>query len=187
MTATRACSARPAMVLAGLVWVALGAGCRAAGPAAERAAYRRVQRAYDGAPPVIPHAVSALQRQDCLSCHDRGMRLEDGRLAPKTPHPQLTNCAQCHVEQAGRGDGLAPNTFVGLRHPDRGTRAYAGAPPTVPHDLDNRRNCLGCHDALGGSPITSPHPDRANCLQCHVPQIRGLPPWRPNSFEQEGS
>lgn len=187
MTAIRPFSARPSIALAGLACVALCAGCRAAGPVAERAAYRRVQRAYDGAPPVIPHAVRALQRQDCPSCHERGMRLEDGRLAARTPHPQYTNCVQCHVEQIGRGDGLAPNTFVGLLHPDRGTRAYAGAPPTVPHGLDNRPNCLGCHDALGGSPITSPHPDRVNCMQCHVPQREGLPPWRPNSFEGDGA
>ena len=171
---------------ASLVILAIGiASCRAATPPVARASYRKTQRAYDGAPPVIPHAVEALQRQDCLTCHERGMRLDDGRLAPSTPHPRQTNCRQCHVEQMTPREGLARNTFVGGRDPARGSRAYAGAPPTIPHDLDGRSNCLGCHDTYGGSPIATPHPDRTNCLQCHVPMRPGTTAWRDNSFEGE--
>lgn len=154
----------------------------AAGRAEGRAGYRRAQRAYAGAPPVIPHAVRALQRQDCLACHAEGIDLGEDGLAPRTPHPQQTQCAQCHVEQPGRGDGLAASLFEGWREPERGTRAYPGAPPTVPHRLHTRSNCLGCHGELGGSPIRTPHPDRVNCRQCHVEARPETAPWRINTF-----
>lgn len=147
-----------------------------------RAAYRRVQRAYDGAPPVVPHAVRALQREDCLACHREGMEVEGEGLAPRTPHPGQVTCQQCHVEQVTRRADFAGNTFVGLRHPGHGTRAYAGAPPTIPHALNGRGNCLGCHGESGGSPIRTPHRDRVNCRQCHVPSHPGTALWRGNAF-----
>ncbi|NLL18193.1 MAG: hypothetical protein GX262_04095 [Clostridia bacterium] len=45
----------------------------------------------DGFPPPIPHDLEA--KTDCLVCHREG---ELGK-APKTPHPELTTCRQCHV------------------------------------------------------------------------------------------
>ncbi|MFQ5568863.1 MAG: multiheme c-type cytochrome [Rhodothermales bacterium] len=57
-------------------------------------------------------------------------------------------------------------------------RAYPGAPPIIPHLIENDRNdgdaCLTCH-ADGGyvprfdayTPVT-PHPTLVNCRQCHV-------------------
>ena len=153
---------------------------------APRAVYRRVQRAYDGAPPVTPHPVRALQRQDCLTCHKDGMEVPGEGLAPSTPHPEQVQCMQCHVEQVTQSAGLAENRFEGYREPLRGTRAYAGAPPTIPHQVTSRRNCLGCHDRMGGSPIRTPHADRVNCLQCHVPGS-GRTPWRENTFSGEAA
>lgn len=51
-------------------------------------------------------------------------------------------------------------------------RAYEGAPPLVPHDVEARKVlCQECH-ATGaeGAPIT-PHPTRTHfCIACHVPQ-----------------
>ena len=60
-------------------------------------------------------------------------------------------------------------------------RAYPGAPPTIPHLLISEKgiggkNCLQCHQNGGYvdqfkafAPVT-PHPEWANCKQCHVPQ-----------------
>lgn len=45
----------------------------------------------DGFPPQIPHELEG--RGDCLVCHRDG---EVGKT-PKTPHPELTTCRQCHV------------------------------------------------------------------------------------------
>ncbi len=134
-----------------------------------RTAERRLQRAFDGAPPVIPHAVRSLQRQECLSCHGEGLRVHEEGLAPSTPHPERILCRQCHAERLVSGEGPSLNTFRGLRNPARGKRDSDGAPPAVPHELVERRNCLGCHGDLGGSPIVSPHADRSVCLQCHRP------------------
>lgn len=49
-------------------------------------------------PPIIPHAVAPEDGgQECLACHLDG---EDG--APRTPHPHLVDCRQCHIApQAG--------------------------------------------------------------------------------------
>ncbi len=58
-----------------------------------------------------------------------------------------------------------------IRPPDK-TPLVAGAemlkfPPTIPHSLQNRTNCISCHEAEIRPPVT-PHPERKNCQQCHV-------------------
>lgn len=159
-----------ATALAVLAAAACATGDPAARSGEDRARYRQRQRAYDGAPPVIPHAVRSLGRQDCLNCHREGMDLQGGGIAARTPHPERTACRQCHVEQVAASAVFVANGFAGWRHPGAGTRAYPGAPPTVPHPRNGREGCLGCHGANGGSPIRTPHSDRVNCLQCHVEQ-----------------
>ncbi len=175
-----------------------GQGPAAAGArtkvAAERAAYRRAHRPYDGAPPVIPHAVRALGRQDCLKCHREGMEMvEPGpqQVSPKSPHPQFTNCQQCHLEIMDKAGTPAvrsapSNSFVGLRHNETGSRAYPGAPPTMPHPVWMRESCASCHGKSGGSPLRTPHPDRVNCQQCHIAAKEpAAAPFVPNSFGSE--
>ncbi|WP_041219274.1 hypothetical protein [Desulfitobacterium dichloroeliminans] len=44
----------------------------------------------EGFPVQIPHAIEG--REDCAMCHNEGVG-----GAPKTPHPELTVCRQCHV------------------------------------------------------------------------------------------
>lgn len=166
------------LALAGVVVLTAIAGARGGGEAPQgdtRVRYQRSHREYDGAPPVIPHAVRALGREDCLGCHGEGMDLGEDGLVPRTPHPERVNCQQCHVEQVEPEARFVPNTFVGARHPRHGTRAYPGAPPTLPHPRNGRENCLGCHGTNGGSPIPTPHADRVNCLQCHVEQLAAAP------------
>jgi len=60
-------------------------------------------------------------------------------------------------------------------------RAFHGAPPSIPHPVDERQNvgdnsCLKCHENGGFvekyqayTPVT-PHPELVNCKQCHVAQ-----------------
>ena len=59
-------------------------------------------------------------------------------------------------------------------------RAYPGAPPVIPHAIDEGdvggRLCLACHGDGGWvprfeayAPVT-PHPELISCRQCHVPQ-----------------
>lgn len=163
-----------AFLAVSLVVAAAAGGCarneRAARTGPERLLYRSAQRAYDGAPPAVPHAVRELARQACLDCHKEGLDLGAQGMAPRAPHPERGECLQCHVEQDRKTALFAANAFVGLRHRAVGTRAYAGAPPTLPHPRNGREACLGCHGERGGSPIHTPHADRVNCLQCHVEQ-----------------
>ncbi len=58
-------------------------------------------------------------------------------------------------------------------------RAYEGAPPLIPHEVEARKGmCLDCHGTgLDGAPLT-PHPTRAHyCLQCHVGQDLTVEPF----------
>ena len=58
-------------------------------------------------------------------------------------------------------------------------RAYEGAPPLIPHDVEARKGlCQSCHGTgEGGAPIT-PHPDRTHfCLQCHIGQDLSVKPF----------
>jgi len=55
---------------------------------------KKLPRAYEGAPPLVPHDVEA-RKGLCQECHTTG---EQG--APITPHPTRTHfCVQCHVGQ----------------------------------------------------------------------------------------
>ena len=139
----------------------------------ERAA-RDARRAFYTAPPVIPHDVVPNQARQCQFCHEEVRETPFG-VSIKTPHPQFTNCFQCHVAQKTT---LEPNpepvatTFKGLLEPKDGSRNNPVAPPTIPHRLFLRENCLSCHDSknprLG---MRTPHPQRSQCVQCHVPEM----------------
>lgn len=135
-------------------------------------------RAYSGAPPVIPHAVQELGRQDCLSCHLRGDAAGDERPAKRTPHPELERCVQCHVER--KSDGLyRRSTFVGHTYLI-GHRQQPQGPWLVPHPLTLRENCVGCHGAATAQArLRTKHPERVRCTQCHVPAHEGFPGPRP--------
>lgn len=134
---------------------------------------RAKRRAFDGAPPVIPHAPLGA---DCTRCHTAtGKRVPPLGIAPANPHlgnPRagaFKNCRQCHVFN------LTPtlfvkNTFRGI--PQRltpGPRAFAGAPPVIPHAIFLRENCRACHSGPAARrEILCTHAERANCRQCHL-------------------
>jgi nitrate reductase (cytochrome), electron transfer subunit len=64
-------------------------------------------------------------------------------------------------------------------------RAYPGAPPLIPHGVENdgiiADRCLTCHENGGYVPSynayapVSPHPEKESCRQCHVPQETSKP------------
>jgi len=81
-----------------------------------------------------------------------------------------------------------PPTVEGAENPPPGSakrlpRMYDGAPPQIPHSLAGLQGlCLGCHlEGVQGATIV-PHPDRPNCLQCHVPQDPSAKPFVRNTF-----
>jgi len=149
-----------------------------ADPAARaRALARRAERrAYDGAPPVIPHPVDARSVSACLACHEHGLRL--GELsAPPMPHEPFASCTQCHApgappELARQATPWPANAFAGLAAPAGGERAWAGAPPVIPHSTWLRSECLSCHGPNGAAGLRSTHPWRQSCTQCHAARVR---------------
>lgn len=142
---------------------------------------RAARRAYDGAPPRIPHAIDQRTSASCLACHEDGLVIAD-HVAPKMSHPVYNNCTQCHVRDGETGVEAAnfpaeyptgrvhppENTFVGLA-PHSGQRFLPDSPPVMPHSLTNRQECTSCHGPLGTPGLRTTHPERRNCEQCHAP------------------
>jgi cytochrome c-type protein NapB len=134
---------------------------------------RASRRAFNGAPPVIPHAVENTSDAACYACHGQGMRIVD-RVANQMSHGFLANCTQCHAPPPpavfAAIEPHVENSFVGLPAPLAGERAFAGAPPTIPHSTWMRETCLACHgNEAGWAGLQSTHPWRSQCQQCHAP------------------
>jgi cytochrome c-type protein NapB len=138
---------------------------------AQAVAQRKTHRAYDGAPPTIPHEIDQREVPGCLACHGEGMKLGT-RVAPKISHAPDQSCTQCHVvgdspRPLARYKDLPGNGFVGLASAGNGARAWPGAPPTMPHPTLMRTDCASCHGPKGPPGLRTSHPDRQNCQQCH--------------------
>ncbi len=131
---------------------------------------RTRNRAYEGAPPTVPHPIDQFSSAACLACHQDGIKVGE-RVASRMSHQQLSNCTQCHVSSASyvSAEQTADlSTFVGIRRSGAGERASAGAPPIIPHHLWMRENCLPCHGTLSRDGIRSTHHWLTNCQQCHA-------------------
>jgi len=141
-------------------------------------AVRTSRRAYDGAPPVVPHPIDPLSSASCLLCHGRESQpVIAGKTPPRISHAAYANCTQCHVPSTGPGQGVAhaalglkaSTAFEGAFPTTPGSRAYKGAPPTMPHRTLMREDCMSCHGPGRANAIRTSHPDRQSCVQCHAP------------------
>ena len=172
------------VLVSGLMAVAVvAAGCSDPGKVAvpdregavkSTAAVRVDRRAYDGAPPTIPHDQFGAA---CSACHDeRGQSVRGVGYAPASPHEGTSKaggtvrCRQCHVFVTTDGVFVA-SEYEGLAQGlAAGDRATPGAPPRIPHRILMRENCNACHDGPGArEEIRTSHPERWRCRQCHVP------------------
>ncbi|MBN8603257.1 MAG: nitrate reductase cytochrome c-type subunit [Planctomycetes bacterium] len=134
---------------------------------------RASRRAYNGAPPLIPHPIESTNDAACYACHSGGVKIA-GLKASVMSHAFLANCVQCHAPPPPAPfqdvDSTVQSSFVGLPAPKGGVRAYKGAPPTIPHSRWMRENCNACHGGPNGwAGMESTHPWRTNCIQCHAP------------------
>jgi nitrate reductase (cytochrome), electron transfer subunit len=143
-------------------------------------ALRTSRRAYDGAPPVIPHPVRQGTAAECRACHESGVKIGNEQ-APPYPHKKYESCTQCHTMDEpnlpwGDGDSselekdprAVVNSFVGLEAPKEGPRWTESSPPEIPHNTFMHERCDTCHGVAGKNSMRSTHPDRQNCEQCHV-------------------
>lgn len=138
-------------------------------------ATRSEGRAFEGAPPTIPHPVGQGSAQECLVCHDKGAQV-GAKTAPPIPHAPYTVCTQCHVPQSPALPMLSPSSFQeltqsnfeGLRQAPYPYLASPGAPPQQPHQSFMREVCSSCHGVLGQAGLQTSHPERQSCQQCHA-------------------
>ncbi|MFZ1984088.1 MAG: hypothetical protein WAU91_06725 [Desulfatitalea sp.] len=132
------------------------------------------RRQYWGAPPFIPHKAmdEAGEAVTCLACHEKGgWTAELKRHTPLTPHPEKSECRQCHVPQ-GEGALFVESLWVSTAPPQLGRSHLPGSPPPIAHPLQMRENCIACHvgpAAVEGIRVN--HASRGNCRQCHVPDL----------------
>ena len=131
-------------------------------------------RAFDGAPPVVPHRIEHQSSTSCLVCHGEGLKLGE-KIATKVSHPHFANCLQCHIEQSGSvpllatvSEPMPSNSFAGVLRSGPGSRAMPGAPPTIPHTTHLRGDCLSCHGLVARPGLRTTHPWLTNCTQCHA-------------------
>ena len=135
---------------------------------------RAQNRAFDGAPPTVPHPTGGMNTAaSCLACHGSGLRV-GARIAPKVSHPHYANCVQCHApgappELANFATPEPGNGFIGAYRAGPGSRLATGAPPTVPHTTWMRQDCTSCHGLVARPGIRTTHPWLTNCTQCHAP------------------
>ena len=136
---------------------------------------RALRRAYDGAPPTIPHADFG---SNCTSCHNaQGLHVPDVGFAPPMPHAQtaglssIARCKQCHVYKS-IDEVFKKSDYTGFPQDLRsGKRQHSEAPPVIPHPVFMRENCQACHSGLAArEEIRCSHPERVRCVQCHLEQ-----------------
>jgi nitrate/TMAO reductase-like tetraheme cytochrome c subunit/cytochrome c5 len=112
------------------------------------------------APPVqIPHPIGG--NPDCQICHGLNSKV---RPMP-ADHEGRTNdlCLACHKPSI----------------PPEGFDAQAGKPPSIPHEIAGRAECLGCHNSGASSfpQVPQSHLDQkftnGQCTTCHQPSKPG--------------
>jgi nitrate reductase (cytochrome), electron transfer subunit len=135
---------------------------------------RAKNRAFDTAPPTIPHPTDGMTTAaSCLACHGSGIKVGE-KIATKVSHPHYTSCVQCHAlgappELAKFATPESENEFVGAYRAGPGSRLSPGAPPTIPHTTWMRQDCASCHGLVARPGIRTTHPWLTNCVQCHAP------------------
>ncbi len=170
-----------------------------------------VQAHPPGQPP-IPHTLEG--HTECTACHATGLA-----GAPKYPpdHEGRTNdmCLVCHVQAKVTAPAVTPTstaeatassttevtpTVSATTTPQVQPTAATGGPPTIPHSLQGRENCLACHaTGLGGAPkVPADHAGRTveMCRTCHqsaqppegeIPQIVPTPIPHPRTAATQDS
>jgi nitrate/TMAO reductase-like tetraheme cytochrome c subunit len=125
-------------------------------------------------PPIIPHPIAA--GTNCLLCHaaDKVRPFPSNHATFK-----IDMCTQCHKAPDASGAAVTPAPTVKPVTTPAPTAAAkpttapaAGNPPSIPHTLVGRDNCLICHDIGQLKPYPADHKGRTIefCQACHKPR-----------------
>jgi hypothetical protein len=78
-------------------------------------------------------------------------------------------CPLCHGPTGGPPLREAAATWSTSVWPTLVSTAPGLQPPSIPHELQFRGNCLACHGGPAAvAAIRTSHPERASCRQCHT-------------------
>jgi len=160
----------------------------------DRITYRFL-RAFPGAPPRIPHPLTADEYRSgvCRTCHERGgYSPRFNAYVPLTPHAERGPCLQCHAgidsvlgsappgadpslrcrlchANGGRPRMEVSTTWPGSAWPSLPRTVPDQLPPEIPHEIQGRENCLACHAGPAAvAEFRTAHPERTDCRQCHL-------------------
>ena len=164
---------------------------------AEVLATRSLHRAYDGAPPTIPHPVDGKSTFECLACHEKGAIVV--RQACSRHEPRASR--QLHAVPCGCGRPAVAATTASrvelVRRADRVEQRrarVAGFTSQNPASTVMRTECGACHGVAGELALRTSHPMQANvsarewresCPHCHLPSALERETPRPMSDPHE--
>jgi nitrate/TMAO reductase-like tetraheme cytochrome c subunit len=123
-----------------------------------------------GVPGQVPHPIAPTT--NCTICHG-----PEGVLPYPDGHESfdLALCTQCHQP-------IATEAEPGAEAPAAAETPAADGPPTIPHPVDGRENCLLCHGEDAFMPYPANHVGRpvTSCQTCHqVGEVEGAPATAP--------
>lgn len=97
----------------------------------------------------------------CTTCHNPHSPRTMGPHQPPKSWEEMNTCLTCHqVDTCALCHG---QMFEAVKP------VPEGAPPNIPHNIENRSDCLNCHGPWGMRPAPASHANRTNdmCLKCH--------------------
>lgn len=100
----------------------------------------------------------------CTTCHNPHSPRTMGPHQPPSSWQEMTTCLTCHkVDTCALCHGQ-------MFQQGQVAAAPGGAPPNIPHNIENRSDCLQCHGPYGMKPAPASHASRTNdmCLNCHT-------------------
>ncbi|MBI5486865.1 MAG: cytochrome c3 family protein [Deltaproteobacteria bacterium] len=115
-------------------------------------------------PPPIPHSLEG--RSQCTGCHS------SGPIAFPADHAGRGNdtCTMCHRAPAASSapDAGSTSSDAGTSAADAGGSTRPSRPPAIPHTLEGRSQCTGCHSS-GPLAFPADHAGRTDsmCTGCH--------------------
>lgn len=96
-----------------------------------------------------------------------GCGAENSRQDPKALSVQGTGKQKAVQQPAKKTSGLTVNKGPVQKPAGAVTDPKLANAPKIPHAAKDNSKCLSCHkDGKKGAKIT-PHPERANCIECH--------------------
>jgi len=111
----------------------------------------------------FPHPIPLVGKHAEVWCHD----CHQGVAKPEYV------CGNCHQPPANHYGNECETCHTPIGWQESATQSQSGQAPPIPHALEEREDCLACHDPAGGiRPAPANHADYTSvqCTGCHKPK-----------------